>query len=181
MTKEQLFKAYLDQILNNAWEMIKSFLIAIPIGVLIGIVSWIILTAVEKKNEIVKERKRVAVCLIAYLGIILQMGLFSRPFGSIREIKWIPFATPGGGQLIILYALANLILFIPVGFLVTKTFRNSVDSIWRLVIIVLAISLIIEIIQYVFACGTSEVEDLITNVLGGIAGYLIAKKTSKTT
>ena len=173
MTREQLFKAHLDQILNNAWQMIKSFLISLPIGVLVGIVSWVILTVVEKKHEIIKERKWVAVGLIAYLSIVLQMGLFSRPFGSIRGIKWIPFITPGGGQLIILYALANLILFIPVGCLVTKAFRKSVDSVWKLALISLAISLAIEIIQYIFACGTSEVEDVIMNVIGGIVGYAI--------
>lgn len=179
MTKEQLFKAHLNQIVINAWAQIKTFLMALPVGVVVGVISWFILSALEKKYEILRERKRVAVALIAYLSIILQMGLFSRPFGSIRVMKWIPFITPGGGQLIILYAMANLIIFIPFGFLVTRTFRKSADSVWKIALILLAISLIIEVAQYVLACGTSEVEDVIMNVAGGTIGYWIAKKVEK--
>lgn len=179
MTEEQLFKAHFDQLVNNAWAQIKTFLMAVPVGAVVGIVSWFILSAIEKKHEIIKERKKVAVILIAYLSILLQMGLFSRPFGSIRGIKWVPFATPGGGQLIILYALANLVIFIPAGFLLTKTFRKSLDKIWKIALIVLAISLIVEVVQFIFACGTSEVEDMIMNVIGGVIGYGIARKTIK--
>ena len=179
MTSEQLFWARVEQVLRGAWAMTKSFIISLPISIFIGFISWLILSKLEKKNEAIKERKWAAAGLITYFMILVQMGLLSRPFGSTREIKWIPFVTPGGDYLIVLYALANIVYFIPLGFLLARVFKGTINNAFKAGIAALAISLFIEIMQYLLACGTSEVEDLIMNVTGGIVGYLIAKKISK--
>ena len=179
MTREQVFWARAEQVQNGIWAMTKSFVISLPISIFIGFISWLILSKLEKKNEVIRERKWAAVGLITYFMILIQMGLLSRPFGSTREIKWIPFNTPGGDYLIVLYSLANLVYFIPLGLLLASVFKKTINNVFKAGLAALIVSLFIEIMQFLLACGTSEVEDLIMNVAGGIVGYLIYKGTIK--
>lgn len=105
---------------------------------------------------------------------MVQVGVLSRTLGTMRTIVWVPFRTPGGDNLIVLYALANLVLFIPFGVLVPKVF-HSVNAFWKIILVTLVTSVCIEVIQYVLACGYSQVEDVIMNVAGGVVGYLLLR------
>ncbi len=40
-------------------------------------------------------------------------------------------------------------------------------------------SVCIEMVQFMLACGYSEVEDVIMNVAGGVVGYLIIRLVEK--
>lgn len=185
MTKEQVFKAHLNQIWLNGGSLVKSLLIAIPVGIVVLVIIWGIIKLIEKKSSqdsrivsIIKERKGWILGFGFYISLLIQMGVFSRPFGSIRTVNWIPFQVPGGEYLVMLYSLANAIIFIPFGMLVPKVFR-SVNTFWKMVLVTFVTSVCIEVIQYVLACGYTEVEDVIMNVAGGVIGYLIIKFIEK--
>ena len=186
MTKEQLFHAHLKQIWLNSGALLKTLLVAIPVGIVVLAILWGIIKLIEKKAPqesrivtIIKERKGWILGFGFYISLIIQIVIFSRPFGSTRIVNWIPFRVPGGRNLIVLYALANLIVFIPFGILVPKVFRG-VNTVWKMALVTFIISVCIEIIQYILACGYSEVEDVIMNVIGGAIGYLIIKAIGKT-
>ena len=185
MTKEQLFHAHLKQIWLNSGALLKTLLVAIPVGIVVLTILWGIIKLIEKKAPqesrivtIIKERKGWILGLGFYISLIIQIVIFSRPFGSTRIVNWIPFRVPGGRNLIVLYALANLIVFIPFGVLVPKVFRG-VNTVWKITLVTFITSVCIEIIQYILACGYSEVEDVIMNVIGGTAGYLIIRAIGK--
>ena len=185
MTKEELFHARVKQIWLNSGSLLKSLLIAIPVGMVITIILWGIIKLIEKKTtqdsrvaSIVKEKKCWILGFTFYISLLIQMGIFSRPFWSTRIINWIPFRVPGGENLIILYSLANAVIFIPFGILVPKVF-HSVNTIGKMILVALITSVCIELIQYALACGYSEVEDVIMNVAGGVIGYLIIKFIEK--
>ena len=185
MTKEQLFHAHLKQIWLNSGALLKTLLVAIPVGIVVLAILWGIIKLIEKKAPqessaaaIIRERKGWILGFGFYISLIIQIVIFSRPFGSTRIVNWIPFRVPGGENLIVLYSLANAIIFIPFGVLVPKVFRR-VNTVWKMALVTFITSVCIEIIQYILSCGYTEVEDVIMNVIGGIVGYLIASKLIK--
>ena len=185
MTSEQLFKAHLNQIWENSGSLFGKLIIAIPVGVVVVLVMWgamkIIQTKCSPDSKVVRiitERKGWILGLGFYIAILIQMGVISRTPGSVNEMVWIPFQTSGGSSLIVLYSLANLVIFIPFGILVPKVFRG-INSVWAMALVTLMTSVLIEIVQFMLACGYSEVEDVIMNVAGGVIGYLIIKFIEK--
>lgn len=185
MTREQLFKAHLNQIWLNSGALLKSLLIAVPVAIVVLLVLWGIIKLIEKKDPkesrvaiIIKERKEWILGFGFYISLLIQMGIFSRPFGSTRIVNWVPFHVPGGGYLVMLYSLANAVIFIPFGILVPKVF-HKVNTIWKMILVALITSACIELVQYALGCGYSEVEDVIMNVAGGVIGYLIIKFIEK--
>ena len=66
--------------------------------------------------------------------------------------------------------LGNIVLFVPWGFLIAQTFIFLRS--WLLVSLSsLALSLLAEVIQFIFKVGLFDVDDIILNTLGGIIGY----------
>ena len=185
MTKEQVFKARLNQIWENGGTLFGKLIIAIPVGVIVLLVMWGVMKIIQTKCspnskavEIITERKGWILGLGFYIAILIQMGVVSRTPGSISEMVWIPFQTPGGDYLVVLYSLANLVIFIPFGVLVPKVFHR-VNAVWKMALVTLMTSVLIEIVQFMLACGYSEVEDVIMNVAGGVIGYLIMREVVK--
>ena len=177
MTKEQVFQGQLKQMWLNSGTLLKSLLIAIPVGIVVLAILWGIIKLIEKKAPqesriatIIRERKGWILGFGFYISLIIQIVIFSRPFGSTRIVNWIPFRVPGGRNLIVLYALANLIVFIPFGILMPKVF-HEINTVWKMALVTFITSVCIEIIQYILACGYSEVEDVIMNVAGGTIGH----------
>ena len=182
MTSEELFKAHLNQMWTSGSALFKKLIVAIPVGIIVLVVIWGIIKLVEKKSSkdnrvasIFIERKGWILGLGFYLSLLIQMGVLSRPFGSTRMIHWIPFHVPGGGYLVAVYVVANAIIFIPFGIMIPKVF-HGVNTFWKMILITFITSVCIEFVQYVLACGYSEVEDVIMNVIGGAVGYLIIRK-----
>lgn len=70
--------------------------------------------------------------------------------------------------------VGNIIWFIPLGFLVPLIWdkKRKLGAVIGLSFIT---SLSIEVLQFIFRTGISDVDDLVFNTLGGIIGYIIFK------
>ena len=66
----------------------------------------------------------------------------------------------------------NIIGFVPLGILLPALFL-SLRSIWRVALISFCISLIFETTQLLTGLGSFDVDDIILNTAGGIAGYIV--------
>ena len=115
MTVWQTLQMKINQWASGGGEMIFNLLKAIPISLLVALVAWFVLTKLSSKHESIVSRKKAAVGLSFYVALLLLMGILQRPFGEIRNIVWTPFVTPGGSFIVVLYAMANCIIFIPLG------------------------------------------------------------------
>jgi|GEM_PF-5194983 len=73
--------------------------------------------------------------------------------------------------------LANIFLFIPLGFYIGVLRRNR-KMIFNLMLIVL-IPFIVELIQFVFSLGILDVDDVILNAAGGFLGILLFMTVEK--
>ena len=96
---------------------------------------------------------------------------------EVRQVVWIPFA--GGEysnintQLSLIKLLGNVALFVPLGLCVQVLTRWSVKS---TILIGIAVSLVVEILQFLLSRGTSTTGDVILNCGGTLIGALVGSE-----
>ena len=66
--------------------------------------------------------------------------------------------------------IMNVVAFIPVGLLLGCAFGKRMKW-WKVVLVGLAFSLLIETLQFVLKRGFAEVDDVMHNVVGCLMGY----------
>jgi glycopeptide antibiotics resistance protein len=118
--------------------------------------------------------------LALYLVTLLWLVLFklkvniSSVFNEHhRSLNLIPFAAPsmvhgeiGYGEMIY-----NCLFFIPFGLLLSVNFKNA--GFFTKLAFILLLSVMVEITQFVFAIGATDITDVITNTLGGLIGLAL--------
>ncbi|MEK4330434.1 VanZ family protein [Paenibacillus sp. FSL R7-0312] len=128
-----------------------------------------------------------------YLLFVMQIVLFKTiPVTSmfdldsqLRSINVIPFHTIAGfvtnetmgSMRALANILGNIVIFIPLGLFVSyqghgKSFRVKA-------IIILSVSLALEMVQYILALGSSDVDDILLNFAGGMLGIAVYKGMSR--
>lgn len=133
---------------------------------------------------------------VTYLAVLVRIVLFkqaplynllSAAGSSVRTISFIPFkslydmAISGTSIIrIIENILGNIAIFIPFGLLlpIIKKGRSQ-----KVILYGLAASILLEIIQYAFALGSSDIDDLLFNTSGVMIGcflYKIIRRKSHT-
>lgn len=68
--------------------------------------------------------------------------------------------------------LGNIYLFVPLGLLLPLAYRKA-NNIWKMLFISLILSIFFEAAQYALASGSSDIDDVILNTVGGISGLLL--------
>lgn len=113
--------------------------------------------------------------LIALVWIIFfKLGFSTADLPHIRNINLVPFAESVivNGKLDVSEIIKNGVAFIPYGVFVHILWEQK--SFVTQCVPIFATSLLLEVLQFVFAIGASDITDIIMNSLGGIAGILIA-------
>lgn len=159
----------------NIKEMFFKLVKALPVGVIVAVTVFLSIYILEKKKGLNVNKERYIIIFSAYLAMLFDMAVFSRPVGSIHEIDVIPFDTYGGVRYIILYATANAVIFLPLGILLPMIWKKMNSLKWILFTGFWG-SLFIEMSQFVLQCGVVQTEDLIMNTAGAGIGYWIYKR-----
>ena len=132
-----------------------------PIAVIVIAVIVVLLSLfIGKKGN--------CVLLVLYFAFILYMTILYRPDGESRaelELFWSyrQFLTSSSLRLEI---LNNIWLFIPFGAIL-----YSINHHWQMIIVPVALSVIIEIVQYHTGIGLAEIDDVISNGTGAFIGF----------
>ena len=106
-----------------------------------------------------------------YLTYLYYLTLGMRYVGFVREIKMIPFLEIFTDPLEIPAMVENFLLFVPYGILMSMTFYDCTKK--KVVCRAAVVSLMIEIMQFVFSCGNTEINDWLLNVIGTVCGCVI--------
>ena len=116
-------------------------------------------------------------------ALILFFLLFKKKsVGSFQTINLIPFRTIidylfNEDVIVRSFAFSNIMgniaIFIPLGIYIPLLINKK--SIFTNSAIVALISLCVEIVQYILAIGTADVDDIIMNTIVGLLGILIFK------
>ncbi len=126
-----------------------------------------------------KREKKITVCLSAVYLIILtwvilfKMALSVEMLPSLRSINLIPYgeSAMANGKIDLQELIYNAVAFVPVG--VYLAMLKPQWSFVRKVLPIAGLSLIYEVLQYIFAIGASDITDLINNTIGGIIGICV--------
>lgn len=99
------------------------------------------------------------------------------PFHTIR-LFWDALRLHTYRTAAVINLLGNVVMFIPLGFLLPRAFPR-LDRLWKTLLIAAAIIIAVEITQLFTLLGTCDIDDLILNLLGAFIGYGFYKCTAK--
>ena len=156
----------------------------IIIAIMFISVSLLLLRYQPKTKWILAEIYAAAIIYLAFLTRE-SMPIYHysiHPFGAARKaIEFGGGIIPGilSGEVRITSweslegIVLNALLFIPFGYLAPLFYKKT--QWWKIMILGMAASLIIEIIQLVTRLGYADVNDLINNTIGILIGFILYK------
>lgn len=144
--------------------------------VVIGVFYLPALFALRKKGKsAIRQISYIGLFCAAFLIVfatILFVPITVPPERYILNLQ--PFCWIGStdGQLVV-EKLPNILLFIPLGFFIPAVFRSR-RKICQTVCISFLVTFSVEFVQY-FIGRSADIDDVITNLLGAVIGYVIFK------
>lgn len=132
----------------------------------------------SKLKQTSRSSKLTLLLLIIYLVALTWIILFKFSFSfqdlpHLRNINLVPYGDSliVNGRLSFREIFMNMVVFIPLGLYLSMLKPDW--PLWKRMVPAIGISLLFEMIQYVFAIGASDITDLINNSLGGVVGCLL--------
>lgn len=124
------------------------------------------------------------IILLVYLSVVFYFTIIGREPSDEYKMELMPFKTiidffnvgyDGHGRYILCQVLSNILLLMPVGFILGfhSTWLKNDVCIRKVILIGFLTSLSIENLQLISKTGTFEVDDLIYNTLGCTIGYFV--------
>lgn len=152
------------------------FRLAIIFIIIISILYLPILFKLKKKGiSPIRQISYIGLGASIFLIIfatILFMPITFKPETHILNL--IPFNLQEIGiEQFLIEKIPNIILFIPLGFFLPAVFKSNRKE-YKTILIIFAITFGIEFFQY-FIGRSSDIDDIITNLLGGIIGFIVFK------
>ncbi len=124
---------------------------------------------------------------MVYFLILIWIILFKMQFSfntlpHFRGLNLIPFAGSviKNNQMDYSEIILNMIVFIPFGLYLSMIKLNW--PFWKKIILIACVSLLFELLQFIFAIGGADITDFISNTLGGAVGigvYIVFSKILK--
>lgn len=147
------------------WMLCRTY--AIAVGILTVVCVFKVNRNRAARNILV--RRAVSTGLFGgYLVCFLYITLFMRFVGYRREVDLIPFHFIVNYQIELVLFVENIVLFIPMGLYMRSVMKSSKETLCFGV----AISVVIELLQFIFCCGKTEIDDVIANTLGAWIGII---------
>jgi glycopeptide antibiotics resistance protein len=118
-----------------------------------------------------------AVVFLAYLLLLFYLTLMSPVYNSIHSINIVPLKSimaliGSSGRVILRNIAGNIAAFLPMGLLLPLLCKR-LDRLRIIIVISGALSIFIEILQYILNRRVTDIDDVILNIIGGITGYII--------
>lgn len=170
--------------IKDIWEAFREYTnqailygFVATIAYLIAMIVVFLLRVIKKKDPYSFWHVLLKTGLFAILGIyisyVVSLTLSGREIGSrVKLINLVPFKTIALEGRLSITEFENVVLFMPLGFLVPfvwKYFRG----IFRTVLIGFTVSVLIEITQLYTERGYCDIDDVILNTIGTFLGYIV--------
>lgn len=161
-------------------DFIQNYFLSRPCTILaiILLITSFVLTIKSIKD---KSRKKQALALICYIGVVIIFSIVNRDVGTARELRlyFDPWRLENGSgfhESNMLISVIDCLYFIPIGFL----FRlNKWHSFILSFVFVLVFGFSIELFQYILIRGVASLSDFVSYVIGGLIGILLAQLMNK--
>lgn len=96
----------------------------------------------------------------------------------IKYIRLLDSQNPGLVRTAVINLFGNVIMFVPLGFLLPRVFPK-LGKLWKTLAATTVIIILVELAQLFSLMGSCDVDDLILNVLGSAVGYGIHRIFTK--
>lgn len=163
------FRIYLRNAFTSFFDGIPLYLLlSLGIVLVIGIIVSFLSYGGKKAG-----RLSAGILLLEYLVLILSSAVLFREAGIDRDYDSAPFA--GYAHLfdrdkaVVVEIIINMLAFMPIGFLMGCAVKNM--KWWKVAVFALGCSLLIELLQFVFSKGVTELDDVFHNTIGALIGY----------
>jgi len=158
-------------------EYITIFIIFIAVSAILYLPIFFIL---KKKNQGFIRPLSYLFCFWSFFLIVYAtLILFNLPLNFkpvLHKLNLQPFLWLWEDNLrlrIVIEIIPNIILFVPLGIFLPTAFKRM-RKLKRTALIAFSVTFSVEFFQY-FIGRTSDIDDMITNLLGGIIGYGLFK------
>ena len=158
-------------------EVIKPFCLYYkwyPIRFVVTVLIFLIIIGIIA-HVFKKDKSKLVFAL--YLVILLFFTVFGRIERNTESAIIIPLMSYVhilNGQYDLTNIIINVVMFLPLGFMLKKYLYRNINSKGVLFIAITA-SCVIEILQFVLKRGWFEVDDIIHNTVGAYVGFIIAR------
>lgn len=132
----------------------------------------------SKSNQTFRSSTLTLLLLIIYLValtwiILLKFSFSFQDLPQLRNINLLPYGESlvVNGRVSFSEIYMNMVVFIPLGLYLSMLKPDW--KLWKRIVPAVGISLLYEILQFIFAIGASDITDLINNSLGGTVGCLL--------
>lgn len=133
------------------------------------------------------KKKRIWPILFGLYSALMLWLLFDRtgyvegvPYGEQMKLNLIPLQTirlflvvldhPRYWKDAMVNLFGNILMFIPLGFLLPKVFPK-LGRLWKTLLVTTVIIVAVEVLQLLTLLGICDIDDLILNVIGAAVGY----------
>ena len=168
---EDLIRTIISDLVGVTKYMNEGIVIALAYGAVY--LLYVLFCKITKRKRKLTTGHAIAVfALLIYVTSLLYIVFVSREPGQFEGVNFDLWSSWGSTTLKKAMFIENIIMFIPMGILLPgafKKFRNPIICILTCTIL----SCLIEYIQYLFKLGYAEIDDVVTNTLGGAIGWLI--------
>ncbi len=168
-------------VLTIAVYLSRAILFSLVVGAL-----WTVYQKKIKRVELFTKEYWCELCLGCYLAALFQITVirnfasffdFSNHDYGLNEVIVIPFSTTVNTLLdgiwpFVYNLFGNLLWFVPFGFLLPIV-RKQKTSKEGILVNSIMLSLSIEVLQYIFQTGFSDIDDILINVAGAYLGFLL--------
>lgn len=164
--------------------MLQNILDNIILGFILLIIAGIVYLPIyfflrKKQIPVLKQLSWLGLAgvifIILFATILMDViagGLtFNPPYHhlNLKPFSWLFDTYTMGFSRMMSQVISNMIMFIPLGFLLPIVFKSS-RSFSKTTLFAFGFSFFVEFFQY-FIGRSSDIDDLILNTLGGIGGY----------
>ncbi|MCI9074045.1 MAG: VanZ family protein [Lachnospiraceae bacterium] len=161
----------LKYIISDMWAALRY----LPCGIIAGLFAVFILSGINRGRK--KRGKAFAslpamTCLVMYVAVLLAITYFSRESGSRTGMMDLElFSTWGINDRNNAFVVENVLLFIPYGFVLAWANVRQRHFLNNFLTGALT-SLAIETMQLVTGRGYFQIDDILTNILGTVLGFI---------
>lgn len=168
-------------IIDDIWSAAEEYMpLAVVTGIIIlslSCILYIVYNIVIHKEEVMGIRPGKVILLYTlyvYIFMIISITLLSREPGSRIRVNLRLFSTITNDIYGNSYVVENIMLFLPLGFIL-PLLNNKFSTCRACLIIGFLCSFFIEGIQYLTQRGYFQTDDIIMNVVGTGLGFILLK------
>ncbi len=171
LNDSQLIGKVLADLMSVTKYMNVGIMIALGYGA-VYLLYFIICSILNRKRRLSTGHAIAVFALLIYLSSLLFIVFMSREPGQYEGVNLKLWSSWGRSTLWKAMFIENIIMFLPMGMLLPGAFRKFRNPL-ICILTCGVLSCLIEVIQYVFRLGIAEIDDVVTNTMGGAIGWLI--------